>query len=245
MLSARAIASSSIRRAIAGIASIHILNNYPSPLQDADVKISMRRMNRKLGRHCKQAEGITKDILNEMVSATDNTLHGLRDRALLLLAYDMLCRRSEIIKILVEDIQPRLVYGSRNITSMAVFLRQSKTDQESHGKWIPIRDETNQAIEKWLALSGIKTGLIFRGIHGHTLTNGLDIGNISRIFKRIAKAAKLAEELVENISSHSIRVGAAQDLLLSGASLPIIMNKGRWSKSDTVMRYVEKVGIPI
>ena len=41
------------------------------------------------------------------------------------------------------------------------------------------------------------------------------------------------------ISGHSMRVGAAQDLLLSGASLPIMMNKGRWSKPDTVMRYVE------
>lgn len=39
-----------------------------------------------------------------------------------------------------------------------------------------------------------------------------------------------------------MRVGAAQDLLLSGASLPTIMNRGRWSKTDTVMRYVEYAG---
>ncbi len=36
-----------------------------------------------------------------------------------------------------------------------------------------------------------------------------------------------------------MRVGAAQDLLKSGASMPVIMNKGRWSKIDTVMRYLE------
>ncbi len=37
-----------------------------------------------------------------------------------------------------------------------------------------------------------------------------------------------------------MRVGAAQDLLKSGASMPMIMNKGRWSKIDTVMRYLEQ-----
>ena len=36
-----------------------------------------------------------------------------------------------------------------------------------------------------------------------------------------------------------MRVGAAQDLLLSGASLPEIMNRGRWTKADTIMRYTE------
>jgi hypothetical protein len=42
-----------------------------------------------------------------------------------------------------------------------------------------------------------------------------------------------------------MRVGAAQDLLLlSGASLPIIMARGRWSKPDTVMRYVEHTALP-
>lgn len=38
-----------------------------------------------------------------------------------------------------------------------------------------------------------------------------------------------------------MRVGAAQDLLREGVSLPNIMNRGRWSKTDTVLRYVEQV----
>ena len=36
-----------------------------------------------------------------------------------------------------------------------------------------------------------------------------------------------------------MRVDAAQDLLVLGASLPMIMQRGRWSKADTVMRYIE------
>ena len=50
-------------------------------------------------------------------------------------------------------------------------------------------------------------------------------------------------EMIKSISGHSLRVGAAQDLLLSGASLPLIMSRGRWSKADTVMRYIENAEI--
>ena len=53
--------------------------------------------------------------------------------------------------------------------------------------------------------------------------------------------AGLNESEIASISGHSTRVGAAQDLLNSGASMPIIMQRGRWSKTDTVMRYVEHI----
>ena len=62
---------------------------------------------------------------------------------------------------------------------------------------------------------------------------------VNRIYKRIARKAGLDEWVIEGISGHSMRVGAAQDLLNSGASMPIIMQRGRWSKTDTVMRYLE------
>lgn len=55
--------------------------------------------------------------------------------------------------------------------------------------------------------------------------------------------AGLDELEIEGISGHSIRVGAAQDLLSSGASMPIIMQRGRWSKTDTVMRYIEHLNL--
>jgi len=66
---------------------------------------------------------------------------------------------------------------------------------------------------------------------------------INRIYKSIARNAGLDETFIKGISGHSIRVGAAQDLLNSGASMPIIMQRGRWSKTDTVMRYVEHAAI--
>jgi len=72
------------------------------------------------------------------------------------------------------------------------------------------------------------------------ITKELKSSQINRIYKRLAKDGELPQEIIDHISGHSMRVGAAQDLLKSGASMPMIMNKGRWSKIDTVMRYLEQ-----
>ena len=77
------------------------------------------------------------------------------------------------------------------------------------------------------------------GRGGKISGSSLGSGQVNRIYKQIARNAGLDELVIERISGHSMRVGAAQDLLNSGASMPIIMQRGRWSKTDTVMRYVE------
>lgn len=83
-------------------------------------------------------------------------------------------------------------------------------------------------------------GYLIRGItNSIDITRELKCNQINRIYKHLAKKAILPKELVDHISGHSMRVGAAQDLLKSGASMPEIMNKGRWTKIDTVMRYLE------
>jgi integrase len=80
------------------------------------------------------------------------------------------------------------------------------------------------------------------GRGGRISRSSLNSGQVNRIYKRIARDAGLDELVVEGISGHSMRVGAAQDLLNSGASMPIIMQRGRWTKTDTVMRYLEHNG---
>jgi site-specific recombinase XerD len=239
--------SSSIRRALAGISTIHNINEVANPTIRSEMKLGVRRMQRQLGRFNHQAEGITKHILDDMLACTDNSLRGYRDRAMLLVGYDTMCRRSELVSLRIEDISTQLLDRKNNILSTVIFLRKSKTDQESHGRWIPISQVATEALNKWLSCAEINTGLIFRGVNrGYKkATQRLSPGQVSRIYKRIASLAGFDQGFVRHISGHSIRVGAAQDLLLSGASLPMIMARGRWSKADTVMRYVEKIGIPV
>jgi site-specific recombinase XerD len=229
--------SSSIRISIAAISSIHKLNSLDDPTQHPTVKIELRRMHRTLGRYSQQAFGITAPILEKMLCATANNTRGIRDRALLLLAYDSMCRRSELVSLRITDIQ---IDELKNCTQMKVRLRKSKTDQELQGRWIFLTQRSTDALSLWLSQAKLKDGFLFRGINNAIdITQELKSSQINRIYKRLAKDANLPKEIIDHISGHSMRVGAAQDLLRSGASMPMIMNKGRWSKTDTVMRYLE------
>ena len=236
--------ASFIRRIVVSISSVHKLNYHADPTKDPEVNLAVRRMHRQIGRHCNQAHAINKSLLDKMLEATEENLRGVRDRALLQVAYDSLCRRSEITALQLEDLVVTHEPQTQKV-SARILLRRSKTDQEAQGKWLHVRQETWLAIQEWINLSNINSGLLFRGVNrGYKITNALGVGQIGRIYKRLVRTAGLDEKLAKHISGHSMRVGAAQDLLLSGASLPIIMARGRWSKPDTVMRYVEHAALP-
>jgi site-specific recombinase XerD len=233
--------SSSIRIIVAAISSIHKLNLLNDPTQHPTIKIELRRMHRTLGRFSQQAFGITTPILEKMLDATMNNLRGVRDRALLLLAYDSMCRRSELVCLKISDIHINL---DGDAAQMKIRLRKSKTDQELQGRWIFPTKRSTEAITLWINQAKLSDGYLFRGINNAIdITHELKCSQINRIYKRLAKDAKLPKEIIDHISGHSMRVGAAQDLLKSGASMPIIMNRGRWSKTDTVMRYLEGVNL--
>ncbi len=227
--------SASIRIAVASISAIHRLNEAIDPTTHPDVKIELRRMHRNLGRESKQAAGINIELLSKMVKSTDKTLRGIRDRALLLTAYDSMCRRSELVSLKFSD----LIIDQEN-RIVKIKLRRSKTDQDGLGRWLHLGIDSQKAILEWIKVSGIIDGMLFRGItRGEKITEGLSAAQINRIYKRIARRSKVDKSVVKHISGHSMRVGAAQDLLRSGASLPMMMQRGRWSKADTVMRYLE------
>ena len=230
--------SAGIRRALCGISTIHKLNRFADPTKDPDVTIEMRRMHRKLGRSSSQAGSINADTLDKLLLATDDSIRGIRDRALLLVAYDTLCRRSELVSLQVKDVKINIKNG---IETSSILLRKSKTDQDSTGKWLHLSQRAHLALVEWMKELPEGQEYLMVGIDRGARISGssLNSGQVNRIYKRIARNAGLDELVIEGISGHSMRVGAAQDLLNSGASMPIIMQRGRWSKTDTVMRYVE------
>ena len=231
--------SASIRRALCGLSGIHRLNRFEDPTKDPDVTLEMRRMHRRLGRSSKQAGGINADTLNKLLLATDNSIRGMRDRALLLVAYDTLCRRSELVSLQVRDVK---INSKNGIETSSILLRKSKTDQDSTGRWLHLSAKAHIALIQWLKHLSKNQEMLFCGLN-RTLDISPKIGpgQINRIYKRLAKKAELDDLTIQRISGHSIRVGAAQDLLNSGASMPVIMQRGRWSKIDTVMRYLEHI----
>lgn len=122
------------------------------------------------------------------------------------------------------------------------LLRKSKTDQMSQGKWIHLSLAVSQQLRSWLDQSNIIEGFICRGVNlKGKITNEPGPGQVGRIYKQLARKANIDESQITLISDHSMRVGAAQDLVLEGANLSRIMNKDGWTKTDTVMRPVERV----
>ena len=130
------------------------------------------------------------------------------------------------------------------IETSSILLRKSKTDQDSTGKWLYLSPRAHLALVEWMKELAEGQEYLMVGIDrgGRISRSSLGSGQVNRIYKRIARHAGLDELAIERISGHSMRVGAAQDLLNSGASMPIIMQRGRWSKTDTVMRYLEHSG---
>ena len=101
-------------------------------------------------------------------------------------------------------------------------------------------NDTQIALKNWVKKSRIESGKLFRSITvSGKIKESLNSVQIASIYKKLAINLKVDKEIIKRISGYSTRVAAAQGLMASGTSLPIIMNRGRGSKIDTVMRYVE------
>ena len=64
---------------------------------------------------------------------------------------------------------------------------------------------------------------------------------MARAFKAVAKFLKMPADEVEQVSGHSVRVGATQDLLALNVDLASVMREGRWTTVRMPMRYGEHV----
>ena len=230
------IKTATIRRKAASISAIHRLSYLADPTKHPEVKITLRKISRQLGTKFDQAYPITRRLLDNLLAACMPDLRGLRDKALLLLAYDSMRRRAELVSLRVEDME------WTDDGRVSVLLRKSKTDQQGSGHWIHLSQPATDALQDWIEAAKIDQGYILRGIlPNHKITSSLCESRVSRIFKSLARQAHVEERIVQSISGHSMRVGGAQDLLIQGASLPQIMVKGGWVKTDTVLRYVERI----
>ncbi len=125
------IKASTIKRKESSISAIHRLSYLEDPTKHPEVRIAMRKVNRKLGTRFSQAHPIDRAMFEEMLACCGNDLRGKRDRLLLRLAFETMRRRSELVSLRVEDWM-LLANGESQI-----LLRASKTDQTGFG--IPIR----------------------------------------------------------------------------------------------------------
>ena len=220
-----------IRRRASAIRFAHVLSDLTSPIGHSEVYLSLRRAARAKGRRPKQVLGLTRELLDKILAACPDTLAGKRDAALLSVGYDTLCRSSELSWMRVEDV---------HLNESRVYIPKSKNDPFGDGRFAKLSQPTVTRLRRWLAGSEICGGALFRGLHTASLGQShLETSSIRRILKASATRAGLSDE-AKLLSGHSMRVGAAQDLLSQGLSPLSIMVAGGWKNIEVVGRYVEK-----
>jgi|GEM_PF-6273100 len=102
---ARTLRANTVRRRLKGIRKVHRLLRLPNPCADEEVLIALRRAFRANGSRARQALGLTRQMKAQLLGVCDpTTLQGLRNMALVTLAYDLLCRRSELVALQIDDL---------------------------------------------------------------------------------------------------------------------------------------------
>jgi hypothetical protein len=69
----------------------------------------------------------------------------------------------------------------------------------------------------------------------------LNPGSIAPIFKRVAQWIGLPKRFVDQVSGHSTRVGATQDLAALDIDLAAITQAGGWKSTRMPLQYAEKI----
>lgn len=207
------------------------MSDLPSPNEHSEVLLALRRAGRAKPRRPKQALGLTVELLEKMVAECPKTPAGLRDAALISVGYDTLCRSSELAAMRVDHVADDFA---------SIRIARSKADQFGDGRIAYLSPETQKRLREWLRACSISEGAFFRSLHTRELAGGpLDTSSIRRLVKRAARRAMLDTQVTSGLSGHSMRIGAAQDMMVAGMDAIGIMQAGGWRSSSVLARYVE------
>lgn len=249
-------APKTIERALTAIRTMHEVTGHPVPtLKFARAALKDYKNNRAdEGHRLKKAAPITVNDLREMVAKipTDTTM-GVRDRALIILGWAMMARRSELAALRINEV-------TVTPDGLEVWVRRSKTDQGADGETVAIPYGSNpdtcpvRLTRTWircLAELGVTSGQLWRSIDRHgnlagdpkfagrATAPGLTDKAVSVILLRAVRRAGLPN--VGAITAHSLRSGGATGARRAGADLLAITRHGRWADgSRAAMGYIQE-----
>lgn len=232
--------STGVEARLAAIRRVHEVMGLPDRTRAAEVALAARRGKRRCAAEPRQAQGVTAETRDRLRAACPDTLIGLRDRAMISLGYDTLCRAFELVALRVEDIE------AREDGTATIQVRRTKGALHE-GRQIGFLSAAAIAdVKAWTEAAGIVRGPILRPVCGLVVYDrAMAPRNVGLRLQAIAAAAGAPHGAAKGLSGHSLRVGAAQDLAVGGGTLLQLMRAGRWSSLQAVARYARAAPVNV
>jgi site-specific recombinase XerD len=230
-------APATLGRRLAAIRLMHVGARHPSPHDAIEVAEVMRGIRRAWKKPAAQKAPAVDEEVKRMVDAVDpQTLHGLRDRALLLLGFAGAFRRSELVGLDVDHLTERK-------EGLAVLIATSKTDQEGAGQMIAIARVPHsdycpvRAVLDWTVVAGITSGPVFRRLlRGDRVSrNRLKAPSVALVIKQLAARVGLDPA---RYAGHSLRSGFLTSAARNRASIFKMADQSRHKSLDVLRAYV-------
>ncbi|AIF48189.1 integrase [Dyella japonica A8] len=220
---------------LAVLASWHRVRDWEAPTDAVAVRTLLRQARKAQVRQdveVRRKTAMTVEPLQALLATCTDGLRGVRDRALLLLAWSSGGRRrSEVVGLQVTDV--RLL----DADTWLVALGATKTNTTGTRREKPLRGEAAQALAAWLAAAPVSTGPLFRRLHrgGRVGTTALTGDHIARMVQRRARLAGLAGDW----AAHSLRSGFVTEAGRQGVPLGEVMAMTEHRGVGTVMGYFQ------
>lgn len=233
---------STVGHRLAVLSKAHQLHKVANPCEQPAVRHLLARARRaavKRGERPAKKTAITRIELAALVATCDDTLEGLRDRALLYFAFASGGRRrSEVAAADLRDLRPA---GER---AYLYRLEHSKTQQAGPSATStpdkPILSVAADALSEWLAASGLSEGPIFRRLWQNVRVGGaLSPAAVAAIVQRRAERAGLDG----NFGGHSLRSGFITEGGRQGIALPALMAMTEHRAVASVIGYFQAGGV--
>ncbi len=237
---------STIRRRLVSISMVHKLKGHYLDTKHPIITENLLGIKRVKGSIQKGKKPILinhlKSIINVIDEQNAEEIKKLRDRTLILIGFGGGFRRTELISIDHEDLE-------FVIEGLKITVRRSKTDQfgeEGMIKGLPYFSNENYcpviSLKRWLEVSKIKSGPIFRRFSkGSLLTDKrLTDQSVVLLMKEYLNLAGIENK---NFSGHSLRAGFATVAAESGADERSIMAMTGHKTTQMVRRYIREANI--
>lgn len=229
------LAFNTVTHRLAVLGKWHRINGWDNPCEDPTLKTLLREARKAQSRHgvsVRKKTAMVIEPLQALLASCDDGVRGIRDRALLLLAWSGGGRRrSEVIGLRVEDLR-RL-----DANTWLYALGVTKTDTGGVRREKPLQGPAAQALAAWLAVAPADQGPLFRRLYkgGRVGSAGLSGDQIARIVKRRAALAGLDGDW----AAHSLRSGFVTEAGRQGVPLGEVMAMTEHRSVSTVMGYFQ------